>query len=700
MSQNEDFESWKHGIKLEFLISWSQQQGITPSTTTREVCENFVKPATQTTQLSYCEQLLLSKDTADFVGCPSAFISHAWDFHFLELLEALTSYFAAEEHVIIWLDVFCNNQHISAYFEFDWWCSTFKKAIHSFGRTVMVLAPWNDPLPLQRGWCIWELYCTIEGKKSNGSCTFDVAMSSASIEHFVADVNAGPRNVMNKMLAKIDTSKSECFKEQDRETIHDVIRRTIGFDELDKEISQVMRAWVISKYERRHRTLKENNDPKTLNSMYNLACLYDIQKDYEKARPLYEECLERRKTVLGASHPETLSSMNNLACLYNNQKDYEKARPLYEECLRMSKVVLGEKHSFTFTSMNNLAGCYFYQGEYGKAVPLYEHCFRLQKIELGEKHPNTLMFMNNLACLYKHRRMYGRALPLYKECLRIMKVVLGERHPDTLVAMTDLAVMYKDQGKYAEALPLYEECLRIKKTILVENDPSILKSMTDLAVLYKDQGEYVKALPLYEECFRLLESLLGENHPVTLSCAEGLANVQMSQGEYGKALLLYEKCLRIKTATTNATSWITAMSSPYSNPPTTSNPALSTASNLFAGSVNSTNTSSPSILPETNPPFGNIPFFSATSSTTASTFLATNKVIAPENSANSCCFDALVISTFPCKLVAKENLLETLPIGSCDSMNSTASNNSGGSSGGGGTFSLGATDKNTRGRRN
>ncbi len=221
------------GIKLQFLISWSKD--FPPTLKTREVCENFIKPATQARQLSYCEHLLLSEDTAEFVGCPSAFISHAWDYHFVEVLEALTSYFADEEDVIIWFDVFSNNQHKTASLDFEWWCETFKNAVQSFGRTVMVLAPWNDPLPLQRGWCIWELYCTIEGKRSDENCKFDVAISAASVEQFIADVDADPSNVIDKMLTTIDTSKSRCSQVEDQERIHEAIRRSIGFNELNKE---------------------------------------------------------------------------------------------------------------------------------------------------------------------------------------------------------------------------------------------------------------------------------------------------------------------------------------------------------------------------------------------------------------------------------------------------------------------------------
>ena len=123
MSQSqEESESWKLGIKLQFLITLSKQQGFTPTLTTREVCMNFIKPATQATQLSYCELLLLSADTAEFVRYPTAFISHAWDYRSLEVLGALTSYFASEEDAIIsikhytWISLGSASSHLRMLF--------------------------------------------------------------------------------------------------------------------------------------------------------------------------------------------------------------------------------------------------------------------------------------------------------------------------------------------------------------------------------------------------------------------------------------------------------------------------------------------------------------------------------------------------------------------------------------------------------
>ena len=65
--------------------------------------------------------------------------------------------------------------------------------------------------------------------------------------------------------------------------------------------------------------------------MNTLAVLYELQDQYDKARVLYEECLETQQSILGENHPGTLRSMDNLAILYGKQGHYKKARSLREK---------------------------------------------------------------------------------------------------------------------------------------------------------------------------------------------------------------------------------------------------------------------------------------------------------------------------------------------------------------------------------
>ena len=48
-----------------------------------------------------------------------------------------------------------------------------------------------------------------------------------------------------------------------------------------------------------------------------------------------------------------VNSLNNLAKLYNNQRRYSKAKSLYLEALEINKKTLGEEHPNTITIQEN-----------------------------------------------------------------------------------------------------------------------------------------------------------------------------------------------------------------------------------------------------------------------------------------------------------------------------------------------------------
>ena len=117
--------------------------------TTNDVCFGIVKPATEHVRTSYVE-LLKSTEPAE-VKSATAFVSHAWKYIFVNVVDALSR---LSEDTFVWFDVFTVNQHASAQVPPDWWFTTFKEAVASIGHTVLILMPWDDPISLTRAWCI------------------------------------------------------------------------------------------------------------------------------------------------------------------------------------------------------------------------------------------------------------------------------------------------------------------------------------------------------------------------------------------------------------------------------------------------------------------------------------------------------------------------------------------------------------------
>ena len=212
----------KEGVRLSYfndiIDSFGGRTALAGLTTT-DVCNNFVKPACEALKASYCDYLSQTQIKHSCpVGKATVFISHAWKYVFLDVVEALQYHFRDDPDVIVWFDLFSNNQHQAVSLDFDWWCNTFKSAIEEFGHTVMIMAPWNDPIPLTRGWCLFELYCT-----AITNSRFEIAMSSTHRDKFFEDMIRDTTGEINRMLATIDAKKSECFKEEDKKRIFEVV---------------------------------------------------------------------------------------------------------------------------------------------------------------------------------------------------------------------------------------------------------------------------------------------------------------------------------------------------------------------------------------------------------------------------------------------------------------------------------------------
>ena len=475
----------KHGVHLSFANQFIAECGgrdALEGLTTTEVNDQFVKPATFAAQSSYCD--MLTSQHHEAVGIATVFISHAWKYHFLDVVDALDYHFKVEPHIIIWFDLFSNNQHKAVDLDFHWWCNTFKSAIQMFGRTVMVLSPWSNPIPLTRGWCLFELYCTA----ASDDCKFEVAMSQTHQTHFFDDMATDGAAAIDKMLATINAEKSECWKAEDRDRIFDAVRKTVGFPGINAMVFEQLRQWVVVVT---LRAISQEMDPmKLLGLKSTLGKLYVGQGKYDLAEPLCLECFLKYKEVLNDHHPSTLLSMNYLARLYYDQGKYDLALPLYIDCLTIKKEELGDRHPETLRTIKNLANLYDDQGKYELAEPLKVEILAMRKEVFGDRHVDTLHSMNNLADLYARQEKYELAEPLYVECLAMKKEVMGDRHPVTLVSMNSLAGLYYKQGKYELAERLYVDCLAICKEVLGDLHPSTLRSMNGLAILHESQGKY------------------------------------------------------------------------------------------------------------------------------------------------------------------------------------------------------------------
>jgi hypothetical protein len=74
--------------------------------------------------------------------------------------------------------------------------------------------------------------------------------------------------------------------------------------------------------------------PHTLESMHELAVLYNEQELYDKAEPLLRKAVEGRREKLGNTHPQTQDSIKNLIETYEARGKPEEAKKWRAELMR------------------------------------------------------------------------------------------------------------------------------------------------------------------------------------------------------------------------------------------------------------------------------------------------------------------------------------------------------------------------------
>ena len=491
------------GVSVQFLVDFVEACEVVDGfrmMSTEDVCQKLIKPFTSGCRLSMCE--VLRRSGYEGISDAFVFISHAWKYKFVDVVSALKTYFADNHDTIVWFDVFSVNQHKAGETDFQWWSSTFKEAIRQFGHTVMVLSPWNDPIPLTRAWCLWELYCS-----HVTDCKFDVALSETDQAQLIADLAKGCTSRLNRMKTVIDVSRSTSYMPEDKERIFAAIKASnVTHNELNVVVFTCMQKAILdhlskdlSKIDTRQASLRMLAHDKQqvediLLKMMTLAEAYCNSGLYEQSHSLFEECFAVRKSTLGLEHPVTLLSMHSLAETFRLRGFNEDAALLLEECYEQRKMVLGEIHPDTLTTMNNLAALYTLMKMYDQAQELLEKCLKLRMLILTKTHSDTLTSMNNLAELYSHKGLCSKAEVLFKECYEMRKTLLGEKHPLTLTTMFHIGKTYSYRKKYDEATLMLNQCYELRVSVLGDDHPDTIASLNAIDETINEQGSCVRGV--------------------------------------------------------------------------------------------------------------------------------------------------------------------------------------------------------------
>ena len=254
------------------------------------------------------------------------------------------------------------------------------------------------------------------------------------------------------------------------------------------------------------------------------------RESYTEALEWYQRALDGYEKVLGKDHADTLNTIHNMASVFNDQGQYEKALEWYQRALDGYEKVLGKDDADTLNTIHNMAIVFKNQRLYEKALEWYQRALDGYEKVLGKDHADTLNTIHNMAVVFDDRGQYEKALEWYQRALDGYEKVLGKDHASTLNTIHNMAVVFDDQGQYENALEWYQRALDGREKMLGKDHVDTLHTIHNMAIIFRNQRQYEKALEWYQRACDGYEKAYGTEHTYTVGAAYQVKKLLGKQG--------------------------------------------------------------------------------------------------------------------------------------------------------------------------
>ena len=475
-----NFAHWDWDLSRTFSVSATDfKRDYTRDTfmTTKDAMEEITKHRSQPTQQAYIDVI-----PKKGVGQATKFVSHAWKYGFADVVRSLAD---RVDPVLdfLWFDICTVNQHVWIDVDFQ---STFKDAVGKIGHTLLVLAPWRNPIPLTRSWCLWEIHSTV----SHTNAVLEVVLSKDEEVSFMETLRDDFDAIMES-LCVLDTRNAAAGNPNDQAAVYDAVNASGGFEIVNENCLVGIRNGLS---EIGCRNVNEND----WHLMNNLGCFLKGLGRMVEAENYFKLALAGFEELHGPNHVETLSCVANLALLYQKLGNMGEAKLLFRRDATGSEETFGPQHPMTLLSKNNLAGFLYTQGDVNDAKSLFEEVLTVRREILGPAHGDTLTSMNNLGSLLQDIGEWEESESLYRSALEGRTELYGHRHPDTLRCAHNLATLLQARGNLVEAEELFRRTLRSNEETLGKDHEDTLDSVDGLASLLEEVGKVEEAKTLYQ----------------------------------------------------------------------------------------------------------------------------------------------------------------------------------------------------------
>jgi len=375
----------------------------------------------------------VSIELDETLGTVNVFVSHAWRYEFEMLVESIEEWESnwekqngkRHETFFYFIDYLAVNQHNTAA---D--LEKLQEVVQNSKVTCLVLSPWNNPIPLLRCWCIYEIAKT----ELYPSTRLSVAFPPHEIKRFKkVFFNSKKVHEIARIIESVDSAKAEASYQPDKEMIVKDIEENLG-------------------------GLKA----------VNVLCIRNLRKALiDKSCEFADEeaggkFIENDKSKV--TFQRALDVLKNVGTFLRQQGKFEKS----VKYLTVAKKLMQDRYCCGFDKKEKEE--VKEQGSSDKPPPFIRSWSEIKvgvdkKIEdIAERHKQKVFFLgilNSLANALTDVKQFEDAEVIYRETFKWRRELLTLKDKNTKMTQFNLGVCLHLQKKYEEAEHLFNETLKL-----------------------------------------------------------------------------------------------------------------------------------------------------------------------------------------------------------------------------------------------
>eukprot|EP01038_Epipyxis_sp_PR26KG_P007535 gene7535-10268_t len=217
-----------------------------------------------------------------------------------------------------------------------------------------------------------------------------------------------------------------------------------------------------------------------LTEYVHIGRIYFDQGLLVEAEEMFRRALNGREKLLGPYHLNTVNTINNLAILLHNQDRQEEAEEMYRRAINGSLIALGQDHPDTLSAMNSFGKLLYNMRKLEEAEDMCRRAVNGREKILGPNDVKTIGSLGNLGKVLLALGQYDEAETILLKVLSFREKMYGLNDSKTYESVANLGSCYAAEGKLENAETMYRRGIAGKQYLNKSDHQEIIDLFTQL----------------------------------------------------------------------------------------------------------------------------------------------------------------------------------------------------------------------------